>query len=432
MTVQAGARPEAKRPSLAENIVSLGALQLSSYLLPLAIAAYTARVLGIEAWGRVALVQLVLTYFTLVISWGFSWSATRKIAALHDNEAEISRVAVATMAGQAILAAVMALVLVVLVFTVPFFARDAPFYLWGIGVLLGAAVFPTWLLTGLERMRDFSIIQISARCVTLGLVVMLVRQPSDAPLMIAANAMAGICAGAATLFWLRRSALLAWRRPTLSQIWHELRDGGTIFASTTVIGLYVNVTPIILGALMGPAATGSFVLADRIRQAAQSVLAPVSNALFPRISRLVQADPLLARSMLRRSGAAIFAVSILISAALYLAADHLVTLVGGPAFLPAGRVLGWLAMLPVVMSFSTFFGLQVLLPHQKNKVFNVILGSAGVLSLAMIVPLILWKGTEGAAISLCVTEAFVSAAMTIYLARSGFFSGKWSRPVAAQ
>ncbi|WP_163071558.1 oligosaccharide flippase family protein, partial [Acinetobacter baumannii] len=82
--------PEAKRPSLAENIVSLGALQLSSYLLPVAIAAYTTRVLGIEAWGRVALVQLVLGYFTLVVGWGFSWSATRKIAALHDDQVEIS------------------------------------------------------------------------------------------------------------------------------------------------------------------------------------------------------------------------------------------------------------------------------------------------------------------------------------------------------
>lgn len=432
MTVQAGSRPEAKRPSLVENIVSLGALQLSSYLLPVAIAAYTARVLGIEAWGRVALVQLVLTYFTLVVSWGFSWSATRKIAALHDNEAEISRVAIATMAGQAILAIVMALILVILVLTVPFFARDTAFYLWGIGVLLGAAVFPTWLLTGLERMRDFSIIQISARVITLGLVVILVRKPADAPLMIAVNALAGICAGAATILWLGRSALLAWRRPTPGQIWHELRDGGTIFASTTVIGLYVNLTPIILGALMGPAATGYFVLADRIRQAAQSVLAPVSNALFPRISRLVRTDPLLARAMLRRSGTAIFAVSILISAALFVAADHLVTLVGGPAFLPAGRVLGWLAMLPVVMSFSTVFGLQVLLPNQKNKAFNIILGSAGVLSLMMIVPLIQWKGAEGAAISLCVTEAFVSAAMATYLVRSGFFVGKWHQQAAAE
>ncbi len=432
MTVHAGSRPEAKRPSLVENILSLGALQLSSYLLPVAIAAYTARVLGIEAWGRVALVQLVLTYFTLVISWGFSWSATRKIAALHDNEAEISRIAVATMAGQAILAVVMALLLVILVLTVPFFARDATFYLWGIGVLLAAAAFPTWLLTGLERMRDFSIIQISARCVTLALVVILVRSPSDAPLMIAANAVAGICAGAATILWLRRSALLTWRRPTFRQIRHELRDGGTIFASTTVIGLYVNLTPIILGALMGPAATGYFVLADRIRQAAQSVLAPVSNALFPRISRLVLTDPLLARSMLRRSGAAIFSISVVISVALFVAADHLVTLVGGPAFMPAGRVLGWLAMLPVVMSFSTFFGLQVLLPNQKNTVFNIILGSAGILSLMMILPLIQWKGAEGAAISLCITEIFVSAAMTAYLARSGFFRGKWRHPASAQ
>jgi O-antigen/teichoic acid export membrane protein len=415
------------RPSLIENIMALGALQISSYVIPVLTAAYSARVLGSEAWGRVALVQVVLTYFTLVISWGFSWSATRKIASLHDDNGEISRVAVATMAAQAVLAAAMAVLLAALVATSSFFARDAAFYLWGVGVLAAAAVFPTWLLTGLERMREFSAIQIAARILTLGLVVILVRKPADAPLMIAANAIAGLFAGAVTLVWLFRSSLISWRTPSLSQIAEQLREGAAIFASTSMTSLYVNLTPVILGALMGPVATGYYVMADRIRLAAQSVLAPVSNALFPRISRLVTSDPALTQTILARSGAAILVGSALISLVLFLGADRLSVLVGGEAFRPAGQVLRWLALLPFIMSFSTFFGLQVLLPNQRNRAFNLILGSAGVLSLAIIVPLIEWGGVEGAAISICLVETFVSAAMIIYLARTGYFTGRWDQ-----
>ncbi|MGQ4274348.1 oligosaccharide flippase family protein [Terrihabitans sp. B22-R8] len=412
--------------SLLSNIMALGVLQISSYVIPVLIAAYSARVLGVETWGRVALVQLVLGYFSLVVSWGFSWSATRKIAAAQDDPDEVSRIAAATIASQAILAVLMIALILALVLTLPFFETNAELYLFGLGTIAGQAVFPTWLLTGLERMKEFSLIQIASRILALVLIVLLVKSPGDAEWMIGCNAAATILAGAATFVWLHRSRLFVWTFPKWRDVWGELRDGSTIFLSTSAVGMYVNLTPIILGTLAGPAATGHFVLADRLRLAAQSVLAPVSNALFPRLSRLVRTDAAHASYLLKRSALVIIGASVLIGITLFVGADHFVRIVGGPDFAASGEVLRYLALLPVIMSFSTFIGLQIILPNGRNRAFNIILVTAGMLSLLLVIPLVRWKGEIGAAITLCIVEGYVSVAMAVYLLRSGYFSGRWA------
>jgi O-antigen/teichoic acid export membrane protein len=411
-----------KRPSLIANISALAALQLSTYLLPLITVSYTARVLGVAFWGKIALVQGVLAYFALFINWGFPWSATRKIAASHDDPEALTGIFSATIAAQAILTILASTVLLVLVASVPFFHQDAIYYIYGVGLLIGGVMFPNWLLSGLERMKEVASIQIASRVFAIALVFVFIKKPSDAPLLIAINAFSGVAAGVFTIYWIKRNLGLALRFPSAHEVLSELREGGAIFASTVSISLYVNLTPVVLGVMDGPVATGYYALADRVRQAAQSVLAPVSNALLPHMSRLVLKDPVLAHTTLRRSGAAIVGVSILISVALFVSSDQLVILIAGRTFLPSGEVLKWLSILPVVMSFSTFYGLQVLIPNKKFRVLNAILAMAAVLSLILIVPMTYWKGIVGPAITSCITEGFVSIAMTVYLFRSGFLA----------
>lgn len=426
----APSRDDTARAGLIGNITALGFLQISAYVLPLAIAAYTTRVLGLEDWGHVAMTQLVLGFFCLFVSWGFSWSATRKIAAIGDDPAEVSKVAIATILGQVLLACAMGLVLLALIATVPFFRDAAAFYLWGLLVIAGTALFPNWLLTGLERMRAFSAIQIGGRILTLVFIVLFVHSPADAPLIIAIQGAVSLIAGSVSVWLLHRDGILMWRRPTLADIFVEVKEGSAIFLSTTAIGVYVNLTPVILGFLAGPVAVGQFALADRIRQAAQSVLQPVSTALFPRISRLVASDPSAAAPLLKISGIGLVVISAGISAALWLFAPHFVTIIGGQQFAPAAEVLRWLSLLPIVMSFSTFLGLQILLPNKRTKPFNVILISGGVLSLILIAPLTRAYGAEGAAMTLLLVEGFVSLSMVVYVLKTGYFKGHWHAGLA--
>ncbi len=66
--------------TLAHNIVALYATQIGAYLFPLAVIPYLSRVLGPFHWGLVAFAQAVGLYVTLLIDFGFTLSATRRVA----------------------------------------------------------------------------------------------------------------------------------------------------------------------------------------------------------------------------------------------------------------------------------------------------------------------------------------------------------------
>lgn len=396
-------------------------------VLPLLTVPYLTRVLGVDIWGRVAFAQIVLGYFSQVVAWGFGWSGTRKVAVLRDDPEALARILASTLLAQMLLAVLMALVVILLVLCVPMFRADAALYLAGLGMLAGNVLFPIWFLTGLERMKESAGAQIVARVVVVILTFVLVRGPEDAVWLMGLGALGVIAPGLFCLWWLHHHYSMDWRAATIRSALAELREGAAIFISTVSVSFYTTAIPLVLGVSGGPAAVAYFGLADRARQAAQSVLTPIAQALFPRMSHLFATDRVAAVRLLRRSGSLIIALALAISMTLWLAAPLIIRLLGGDAFLPAVPVLRWLAVLPMVIALSNIFGVQVLLPNHENRAFNIILGVAGLLSLALMPFLIGAKGAVGAAMNIVAAEMVVTVSMAIYLFRKGYFSGRLSR-----
>lgn len=407
---------------LLHNIAALASVRVVGYLIPIITMPYVARVLGVERWGELALAQVILGYFGLLTDWGFTLSATRKVASLKSDRYLLSKVFLSTWAAQWVLAALSILLLLGLIASVPYFAGNAAYYFYGLGTILGGVLFPIWFFNGLEQMKQAAFIQISARLTAVPLIFLLVRRPEDAPLMVAISAGGGFVAGALTIYWIIRKLNMVWALPTFHQVLSELKEGGTIFLSTISISIYTSVTPAVLGMMVGPVAVGYFALADKVRQFIQSALGPVLQAMFPRMSYLFASDHGQARALLKRSAAIIISISALASFALWLLAEYIILLLAGEQFEKAIIVLKWLAPLPFVISLSNIFGIQIMLPNHLTQAFNRILGGAAVLSLCMIIPLIHWRAAEGAAINTFVTEAFVTITMAFYLWKINFFT----------
>jgi PST family polysaccharide transporter len=396
---------------LVQNVGALALVQAMAYLVPLITLPYLTRVLGLQEWGRVAWAQVIISYFTIVTDWGFSLSGVRKVSALRNDRAALSECFCASWAVQWGLCVAALVALGGLSLYAPFFALFRDYAVAGAGVIVASVLFPTWLLVGLEQMREVALVQLVVRGSAVPLILFFVKAPADGPRVIGASALTGILGGLAALIWMRRSLALDWRWPRWRMMREEFIESGAMFLSHTWIVLYTGLTPTILGAMAGTAAVGQYVLADKLRAAAQSLLSPVSQALFPRMSYLFAYDRQAALSLLRRSGKLITLVSGATSIALFMLAEPLVRLAGGRDFFASVTLLHWLAPLPLIIAISNVFGIQIMLPNRMTRAFNRILAAAAALSLVAIVPWIAWGGTQGAAINALLTECFVTAAM---------------------
>ena len=413
--------PNMKQSRLLHNIVSLGTLQIVNSVSLLATIPFVTRALGVVLWGKVTFVLLVINYLLWMTNWGFPFSATRKIAMNRDDTLARSEIFMATWVGQWILAVLVIIVLMGLLAFAPFFSAYRALYIYGIGLIVGTVLFPSWFLTGLEMMKELALFQSIPQILSVPAIILLVRHPKDASLYIGINAAVSLLSGLLALIWIQSKLHIRWSFPGFGSVYEELKDGSALFASAMWNNLYIKITPTALGILAGPAALGIFNLASRPLGLARSVLTPINNAVFPRMSRLYVRDHANAARILRLSGAIITLVCAAISFSLLLFAHPIVSFLGGAKFEQSAGVLRWLSPFPLAMGLAFFFGFQVMIPAGKIKAYTKIIAAAGCLNLIAIFPLVRWMGVDGAAIAMLLMESFAAIAMFFYSKRNGFF-----------
>ncbi len=402
-------------PRLRHNIAALGVLQAANYLIPLITLPYLTHALGVAAFGRFSFVLAVMAYFVLVTDYGFSWSATRQIAAHRDDPHVVSEVFSATWYAKCLLAFISGLVLIWAVRFVPALRQDAPLYLAGFSLVMGNLLMPVWLLQGLERMREVAIIHVFGRLAALLPLFLLVKTPQDVAWAVFYAGAASIIGGVVALSWISRRGLIQWEKPRWAGIMKAFREGGVLFLSKLYSNSYTLVAPLALGAVSGTTSVGYFALADRIMRVAQALLEPLTQALFPRLSHLYRKDRRAAQHLVEQTAAIIVALAGLTSLALWVAADWIIELLGGGEFGPASAVLRWLAVVPLMMAVSNILGVQIMIPNGLNRAFSRIVGLAAGFGILIILPLVYWKDAQGAAAATLLVELSAAVTMATYL-----------------
>ena len=233
--------PEAeKQPRLRDNILALGVVQLSNYAIPLITLPYLTRVLGPEAYGKVAFAQVLMAYFILLTDYGFSWSATRKISAHRAERAYISRVFVGTWTAQWLLVFGAAALATVIVWASARLRPDAWMYAAAFTVVLGNALFPIWFLQGLERLKVVAGLQLFTRLLALIPIFMFVKEPADAVYVPAIQGGGVMLGGVLALGWIKHKNLLDWHWGGWRAAMQELAEGLPLFGSRISISLYTT------------------------------------------------------------------------------------------------------------------------------------------------------------------------------------------------
>mgnify|MGYP000887166149 CR=1 FL=1 len=411
--------PHPRTSPLRTNIAAMSAVQLGNYVLPLITLPYLTRVLGAETFGRVAFAQILMSYLLLLVDYGFSWSATRAVAAHRNDPDKISRIFTANWAAQWLLLALAMAIAVLTILLSDRLRPDAWLYAAAFTSVIGGALFPIWLLQGLERLEVVATLQLVTRVLALPAIFLMIAGPADGIWLLLINGIASILSGVAALAWLWRERVVRWAWPGWLELLDAIREGAPLFASRISISLYTTLVPLILGWVAGPVALGFFHLADKLRSAGQALLSPISQALFPRLSHLANTDGPAAFQLVRRSAVATTLIGGMSSGALWLLADWFVLLLGGTEFRPAAAVLRLLAPLPLIIGLSNLLGVQIMLPRGLNAAFNGILSTAAATSLALIWPMATQWGAEGAAATILLVELMVTLCMAAMLWHRG-------------
>jgi len=407
------------RKRLAENFLSLSGLQAVNYLLPLITLPYLVRVLGPEKFGLIVFAQSFIEYFIILTDYGFNLSATREISIHRNNKEKVCKIFSSVMTVKFLLGILSFIILALILIFIPKFRNDQLIYLFTFGMVLGNILFPVWFFQGMERMKYITILNIIAKGIFTVCIFIFIRKMADYLYVPLINSMGFLVAGGLSLRIVSKNFGIKFILPSFEAIKHQLKEGWHVFISTVAISLYTVSNAFILGLFTNNTIVGYYSAAEKIVRAVQGLLTPVSQTVYPYISKLASESKERALSFIRKLVVFVGSGSFIISLLIFILAAPIVDIVLGSQYQSSIIVLQILAFLPFIIGLSNIFGIQTMLTFNLKKDFSRILISAGLLNISLALILSLLYQHIGVSIAVLTTEIFVTISMFICLKKKG-------------
>lgn len=393
----------------------MGLSQAANYLLPLVTLPYITRVVGPEHYGLLEFASVTTLYFSALVSYGFIFTATRKVAELQDRFDRISKVYSVVQQSKLYLLGLAAVLFAVLLLTVPQYRSELKLMLFAFPFVIGWALYPDFLFQGRQDLGVIALANLAVKSLGAILIFVLLKSEEQFYYVVAINSITQVTAAIITIVYARR------RYPWLRFQWQAwrlikayLKSGLYMFGSLFFTRLYVFGSILFLGFLLPAAQLGIFAAALKLITVAQSFLVmPLGNSLYPHLSQLLKTNQTQYFQDRKRFRNYLVAFALFATLVTVLGKDLLINLFFGAEYSEAAPLLALMSpvfLLTALSHFSMKQGLMVLKADKENLRAVLITGA---LSVILNYALIEWQGLYGA--------AWAKLALELCLAIFGFY-----------
>lgn len=401
---------------LVRNFFSLSLVQFANNFLPLLTVPIIARIIGPDKFGAINFAAAIVTYFSLLINYGFDLTATRAIARAPQDPEARNKIFSEILFSKAFLLALSLLIFVPSLFLVPALAADKTLFIYTYIACFSLVITPNWLYQGMQELHQIAVFNFVSKLLFTLSILFIVKREEDYALQPLVLSIAQIAVGVCSFAWAikrYRIRILAVRfKKVLSLLWTEKM----IFFSMIVVTLYTTTNTIILGFVQSNTDVAYYTAGWKLIMIMQTFVSlPLRLSLFPFIGESFgrsQADGVAKVSQLVPFISIFTAVS---GALIWVLAPWMIQLFYGSQFGEAATVLRILCFVPLILALGDLFGIQTMVNLKMDKqFFNITLLGAGV---GLILNYYLSKqtGATGTAWAWLLTEIFITSTMWIFL-----------------
>jgi polysaccharide transporter, PST family len=397
------------------NFLSLSVLQAISYILPLATVPYLVRVLGIETFGLLSFVNALIIYFQTLTDYGFNLSATRAIAINRENDHKLNEIFSSVFFLKLLLTIVGLLILTLSILLSPVLRDNWLLCLVAFSSVFGQALLPIWFFLGVEQMRFITYFNLLSKIFFTLAIFLYVNEQSDYLLVPLFTSLGSVLAAIVALWVVFKKFGLRFEPQKITTLLVYLKDGWNVFIANIATNLYTVTTTVLLGFFTNDTLVGYYSIADKLIAAIKGINNPISQALYPYISRRVVVSRKETVSLLRKLIVILGCAMLIVSLIIIIFARPIMLVIFGGNALNSVLVFQVLAIVPFLVTIDTFFGTLTMLIFDRSKEFTKIIVSAGLLNVLLSVLLIQSYQHIGAALSVLLVEIYISTRLIVYV-----------------
>jgi len=231
------------------------------------------------------------------------------------------------------------------------------------------------------------------------------------------NALGFIFAGIFSLFYIRKDFHIKFRLQSFKKIKEQLNNGKYVFLSELKISLFTNTNTLILGIIAGNQAVGLFSASEKLARAIGNLQTPISNTLFPFISKEMVLDKYKTLQIIKKItiyGTILFLIMVVIC---FCFAKQIITIIYGAEMDSAVIIFKILILIPLLSFLDNMYGKQILLNLGKDNLYFRVILYATILNLSINLLLTYFYKEVGTAISLIITQIVIVLGMWYFAKR---------------
>ena len=407
------------KSKLFENIISLGTIKGLQYILAFVTFPYLVRCLQVENYGLIVFSQSIVNYCTLFSDYGFNLTGPREIAQ-NDTKEQRGRIFQDIFTAKLFLSIVCTVVFWIILCVLSYF-QNVDFVLYAVVYItvIGNVLFPVWFFQGIQQMRYITFVNVVARVFSVFGIFGFVHEPRDYVIAAFFQSVTPLIAALFSWVVIIRYYPEVLCRPSLSGAKQQIKSAWPIFASNIAINLYTASNIVFLGLLTNNTVVGYFSGAKKIIDNVTQLFSPISQAIYPHVSKKVTESKESAIAFLRKVVVIFGGGTVALSLFILVFATWIVRILLGSGYEQSVILLRIMAFLPFLIALSNVFGIQTMLTFGMQKEFSRIIMMAAIFNTCLVLPMIYFFEGLGVCASITLTESIVTLAMWYVLKKKG-------------
>lgn len=334
-----------------KNFGYLSALQLFTLFIPLITYPYLIMVIGKEIWGEIIFAQVIISYASLFINFGFDISATRDVSVNRDNPIELSKIVSSVFITKLFFGLISTVSIILLISFVPLFSYHKLLYLYTFIFCFGDIFFPIYFFLGIEKMKYITFINLFTKLLFLLFVFIFVKDKSDYILVPLFNGLGAAIGGIIAMFIAVKIYNIKILLISIATIKSRINTSVNYFITDLSIVLKDRINLLVIGSFIGFTEVAYYDLGTKIVHIAQTPFSIINRVLLPNFAKEFSRRKLILSVW-------IFAtISFSIALLLIIFSDIIVTFLGGEQMLPASSIIYIYAIVIPLACISSIYGI---------------------------------------------------------------------------
>lgn len=375
--------------------------QLLVILLPIITTPYVTRIFSSDDLGTYGYFSSIVTYFVLLATLGVANYGTKEISA-HRKELRQNFWGIYTLqSGATLLSIILYSLLCILVPGM----QNPVAYILGLS-LVSKGLDISWLFQGLEDFKKITVRNTTVKLLGVASIFLFVKSASDLYLYVFLLTIFELLGQLS--MWLPARKYIGHPQFDWAYAKQHVKPVILLFLPQIAISLYVTLDRTMLGALASTDDVGIYDQAIKVVNILLTLVTSLGSVMLPRVSSLLSSGDHKAVNKMHEMSFLIYNLVIFpMIAGMLIVNDDFVSFFLGQDFQEARYAIAIMVFRMFFIGWTNIMGIQILIPHNKNREFMLSTTIPAFVSVGMNLLLIPSFGFIGASIVSLATEVIV-------------------------